>query len=555
MAIKGRDREFRVKKLTYIDFKPLNMDRVLTMLFPRLRFDGYGTRRPPRKFDLTVDDFVREYTKDPSIFVGFGEHCEVVTRWIETDLMDLVNRGRPNQALAAPRPLHGNTYKFRNARHARDYGAAEQLYWMLYAARNGRGQAARDGLRRFFFAGLDLHTDQYDPSAFIDVETQALLHFDRQVTGDMKDSQEPERFPPLCVGQVDLMADDVLRLLAYERYVPRSVLVEYLKTLFAFHLGLYFLRLVKLLPVLVRRRSGDPACAPANCPVQPGEVHAHGTCPHRIGLLVDLGHDLDSSMADLARRSADAHYRRIPPYVRAQYLVRKLDEFADYLSRKIGRLPLPSVGFFRVGDLLQLLEPPHAAEREAYFRARLARLVEDTGGRSGDEIDPELDRVKGMGLNDFDLFIEMLMALRGSYHRRYITEFLDSVFKRRDSGIMHQSRGRARRFVLGSRLLEVLLQVAVLQSSDTGFSTRALRIDELLTFLRERYGLYVDRLPPGDGFGVPGIDDLAALRGNMASFRKRLREVGCFRDLSDAFVTQTIMPRYTIGPSDIGGEM
>ena len=186
MAIKGRDREFRVKKLSYVDFKPVSMDRVLTMLFPRLRFDGYGTRRPPRKHDLTVGDFAREYTKDPRLFAGFGEHLDIVERWIETDLMDLVNRGRPNQALAAPRPLHGNTYKFRNARHARDYGAAEQLYWMLYAARGGRGQAARDALRRFFFAGVDLHTDRYDTSARVDVETQALLHFDRQVTVDMK---------------------------------------------------------------------------------------------------------------------------------------------------------------------------------------------------------------------------------------------------------------------------------------------------------------------------------------------------------------------------------
>ena len=552
MAIKGRDREFGVKKLSYVDFKPVSMDRVLTMLFPRLRFDGYGTRRPPRKHDLTVRDFAREYTKDPRLFAGFGEHLDIVERWIETDLMDLVNRGRPNQALAAPRPLHGNTYKFRNARHARDYGAAEQLYWMLYAARGGRGQTARDALRRFFFAGIDLHTDRYDTAARVDVETQALLHFDRQVTVDMKDSQEPERFPPLCVGQVDLLADDVLRLLAYERHVPRSVLVDYLTTLFAFHLGLYYLRIIKLLPTLVRRRSADPTCAPGNCPVEPGAMHAHGGCPYRVYVLVDMGHALDGRMADLARRSADAHYRRVPLYVRSQYLVRKLDEFAEYLSRKVGRLALPSTGYFGVGDLLQLLEPPHAAERDGYFKMRLAGLIEDTGGHSRDEIDPELARVTGMGLTDLDLFIEMLMALRGSYHRRYITEFLDSLFKRRDAGMMHQSRGSARRFVLGSRLLEVLLQIAVLQSSASGFSTRALRIDELLTFLRERYGIFVDRLPPGDGFGAPGIDDLAALRGNVAHFKERLREVGFFRDLSDAYVAQTITPRYTITASKGG---
>ena len=105
MALKGRDREFRLEKLSYIDFKPLNMDRVLTMLFPRLRFDGYGTRRPPRRHELTIGDFAGEYTRDPSAFIGFDAYPDVVERWIETDLMDVVNRGKPNQALAAPAPV------------------------------------------------------------------------------------------------------------------------------------------------------------------------------------------------------------------------------------------------------------------------------------------------------------------------------------------------------------------------------------------------------------------------------------------------------------------
>lgn len=552
MALKGRDREFRLAKLSHIDFKPLNMDRVLTMLFPRLRFGGYGTRRPPRRNELTIGDFTGEYTKDPSAFVGFDQHRDVVERWIETDLMDVVNRGKPNQALAAPRPLHGNTYKFRNARHARDYGAAEQLYWMLYHARGGRGQAVREALTRFFFPGVDPHTDRYDSSVTVDVETQALLHFDRQVTVDMRDSQEPDRLPPICVGQVDLLADDALRLLAYEPYMPRSVLVEYLKTLFAFHLGLYFLRTMKLLPALVRRRSADPTCAPANCPVSPGRMHAHGSCPYRVYLLADLGNDPDSPMAELAGHSADVHYRRISRYVQAHYLLRKLDEFADYLSRKVGKAAVPAGGYFGVGDLLQLLEPPHAGERDGYFKMRLAGLLEDTGGSAGGEIDPEIRRVSEMGLSDLDLFIEVLMALRGAYHRRYITEFLDSVFKRRDAGLMHQPKGGARRFALSSHLLEVLLQIAVLESSGSRFATRELRVDELLTFLRERYGIYVDRLPPGDGFATPSINDLAALRRNAEDFKGRLREVGFYRDLSDAFVTQTITPRYTISVSDGG---
>ena len=97
---------------------------------------------------------------------------------------------------------------------------------------------------------------------------------------------------------------------------------------------------------------------------------------------------------------------------------------------------------------------------------------------------------------------------------------------------------------------EVLLQIAVLrQDTPSGpFYTGELRIEALLTWLRERYGLHIDRLPRGDGFGAPSIEDRAALRENTAAFTARLREVGFYRDLSDAYVSQTLTPRYRIEP-------
>ncbi len=88
------------------------MDRVLTMLFPRLKYDGYLSRFGRAKL-LEIKDFLDEFLGHPEWFDGFEKHKEVVKRWIETDLLDLVNRGKFNQAVADPRPLHGNTYKFR----------------------------------------------------------------------------------------------------------------------------------------------------------------------------------------------------------------------------------------------------------------------------------------------------------------------------------------------------------------------------------------------------------------------------------------------------------
>jgi len=553
MSVKGRDKEFRIPKTTYVDFKHIEMDRVLTMLFPRLKYDGYASRRPPRGGDLTVEEFLEDFLEHPEWFAGFDRFPEVVRRWIETDLMDVVNRGKANQAVAAPRPLHGNTYKFRNAKHTRDYGAAEQIYWMLFYARKGKGQAARDALKQFFFPGIDLVTDRYDPDVSVDVETQAILRLDHQVTQDMKDSKEPSRFPPLCIGQADLLADDVLRLLAYEPYIPRSVLVDYLKTLLAFHLALYHLKLMHLLPKMVKQCAGNDLCNIKDCPVNPGQDNALEGCPYRIAVIVDMGDASNERMAELARKSADRFYRQIPAFVHANFVVKKLDEMAEYLSKKTGKLATPASGFFTVGDLVSLLKPEYDSDREAYFKFRLASLIEGSSTGS-DELDPEIREVTAMGLGDFESFIEILMAYRGKYHRQYITECLDSLLlKNKDTGLLAQARtkGSPRRFVLGSKLLEVLLQLAVLTQENGRFATREVRIEELLAFLRERYGLFIDRLPEfmqNSG----SILDRRALRLNLEAFKRRLREIGFYEDLSDAYVTQKVTPRYAITKTSQG---
>ncbi|HCB1925584.1 TPA: hypothetical protein MYQ54_001413 [Escherichia coli] len=550
MSIKGRDKEFRTPKTTYVDFKHIELDRVLTMLFPRLKYDGYASRRPPRGGDLTVEEFMEDFLEHPEWFAGFDRFPQVVHRWIETDLMDVVNRGKANQAVAAPRPLHGNTYKFRNAKHTRDYGAAEQIYWMLYYARKGQGQKVRDALRKFFFPGIDIVTDHYDPTASVDVETQAILRLDHQVTQDMKDSKVPSRYQPLCIGQADIMADDILRLLAYEPYIPRSVLVDYLKTLMAFHLALYHFKLLQMLPKLVKQRSGNDLCTTKECPINPGLDNVLEGCPYRVAPVVDMGDVNNPHMAELARKSTDRLYRQIPAFVQANYVVKKLDEMAENL-RLQGKLTLPSGGQFTVGDLVSLLKPEHDSNREAYFTARISRLIEESG-TNGDELDPEIRDVSLMNLNAFDKFIEILMAYRGKYHRQYITECLDSLLlKNKENGLLAQSRtkGSPRRFVLGSKLLEVLLQIAVLTQDSGRFVTREVRIEELLAFLRNRYGLHIDRLPEGTQANS-SILDRRALRLNLEAFKRRLREIGFYEDLSDAYVTQKVSPRYAIERND-----
>ena len=92
-----------------------------------------------------------------------------------------------------------------------------------------------------------------------------------------------------------------------------------------------------------------------------------------------------------------------------------------------------------------------------------------------------------------------------------------------------------------------MLQLAVLsKGGDLGFHTKELRVDELLSFLKTRYGIFIESLPKTDVFCDQSIDVNSALRDNLAGFKRRLREIGFYSDLSDAYVTQTITPRYQI---------
>ena len=198
-------------------------------------------------------------------------------------------------------------------------------------------------------------------------------------------------------------------------------------------------------------------------------------------------------------------------------------------------------------DAIGLLDDKYEADREIFFDMRVRRILDD----EEEPLAPELQTIIDLGLSRFETYLELIMHYRGAFQRKYLVDCLDSMFlKGRPGELLTQPRGKSgvRRFVLDSRLLEVLLQVCLVQHDKNGRPrTRPMRVDEVLDTLRTRYGIYIDTLPPEDGFHGPDLPDQAALRANTAAFVDRLREIGYYRDLSDAYLTQTVTPRFTMG--------
>jgi hypothetical protein len=525
------DKEFRHPAVSYLDYKQLDMDRVLTALLPRLWWKGSPSVLIGSPRDLTVEDFVATIAGKPEWFAGFDD--DITRRWVETHLLDLVNRGRPGQAIAGLRPLHGFTYRFRVARRSRPYGADEQLYWMIYHAANGRGVKILDHLKRFFFAGVDPRTDRPSHGLEVDVETQALINLCEAVKGDITDREarvkDRKVYPPLEPAASDLLVDDIGRLLYHQGVIPRSVMVDHMKILFAFHLARYQLRIMKLLPAWVAGERTPPSG----------------------GFFLDVAGVPGTTAARLAERSARVWYGRIPDFVQATFTVKKLDDLARHLV-KIGKLRRPPGDVFGIEQLLGLLGPAHKTDRARFAESRLPRVLEGASSSDGN-LEADIADLLQLGLDPFTTYIEIITAYRVGFHRRYLTDCLDSLLlKHRPGAMIAQPRRAERRFILDSRLLEVLLQLALLRPDGAGaLQTASIRLDEFLAVLRDRYGLYIDELPPSDGFDQPSITDHAALRENRAAFVARLREIGFYSDLSDAYLTQTITPRYRLRPDDL----
>src|SRR5580658_6441239 len=132
MKLRKQDQEFRNPRVFYPDPKNIDLDRVLINLFVLLKCEGTrpATRGRQKTEFERVDVHLEALTKMPGV-TGFSEHGEIARRWLETDIFDLVNRGRPTEAVSSLRPLHLDAHKIRVAKHCRDYNHGEALYAML----------------------------------------------------------------------------------------------------------------------------------------------------------------------------------------------------------------------------------------------------------------------------------------------------------------------------------------------------------------------------------------------------------------------------------------
>ena len=261
-------------------------------------------------------------------------------------------------------------------------------------------------------------------------------------------------------------------------------------------------------------------------------------CPFVPEIVIDLTNDPALGLAVLARASAARHLSLIPDYVRAVFVVNRLKDYASVQGATGRRTPTATLE-----ELVAILRNP-PSDLEGFFNARIADVLV-TDGRGDEEEDRIVRDILSLDVSALDKFVEMVCLQRLRNEAKRVTELVDSLTqKNRRGGFLRQTAGpRAPRwFALDSHLLETLVQIAVVQRGGNGLRSRTVLIDEFVNWLWERYGFIVY----APGFREVQAEEHAAWQINERSLRERLHEIGFFVDLSDAYNSQTLRPRYEV---------
>ena len=517
MALKLNKEEgvFRNEMIFTVDAKAINIDNTMVNLFMLLRHNGQRPKQRTRSgsssiIDIDVLKNVFKKMESDGEMIGYNEYPEAGELWIRNNLVNMVSRGNVDkEKISSLRPIHLESYRVRNVPNTRDYFSADQVYLML-----GCNPAVKEDLKNFLMEGWDPITNKINAGKDLDVDSLGLLHIIKNVNPGFLDSSSTlNQIEPLLKKDAELYCDDVKRLLRYKSRIPRNVLIDYLKTITSFHLSVYIQKTLYLLPKMVEQGTMDVT--------------------DNWSIVVDATDNFESKISKVAGKDAEGMMKRIYDYIKATFQI----------NAALRKLKKDKTNTAHLKEALHILNEK-SPEFERYFEALWDILYNDL---DKDDQDLVNDLVK-YEQSYFDRYVEFIIKAKGSYQYKYNIQMIDNLAqKNNDRGFMAQGRSKKhpRRYMLGTRLLETFVQILVLDTDGTKYTTKSMSIEDLMQKIRDRYGLIINGLGE-ERFSDADVNTHLAFKENVEAFKHKLRQIGFYNDLSDAYLLQKVRPRYEL---------
>lgn len=503
---------FRNELVLAADAKSVNLDNTLTNLFMLLRNNGARINMRVKKEHTFVSmvEYLENLEKHGSI-VGLSEHKDVAEDWLRCNLVNMVFRGNiVKEKISSLRPVHLESYRIRNIAQTRDYNSSDQIFLMLRMK-----PEILESLKDYLSRGWDNVTRNISKNQQLDVDSAGILQLIKNIQIDPKSTTQVKNVRPLLESQANLFCDDILRLLVYKDAIPRNVFIEYLRTLIGFHLSLYTQKIIHLLPTMVKEGTRN--------------------IEDDFSVIVDVTDNFESRVSRFACEDMEKTINGLYGFFKASFEINAVQKRYESSMTNIDS----------VDELLAILK-----NKPDNFDAFYENKFIDILGRFKPEEEEDkktlLDSVQ-YEESFFDKYVMTLLKAKGAYQYRYFQQFLDALsMKNTDYGFIADGRSRKhpRRAVLGSRLLETLVQILVLEPKEgAGFTSHSLSIDDLISKLRSRYGIVINGLNERK-YSDADLETHLAFKENVDAFKNKLRQIGFYTDLSDAYILQKIRPRY-----------
>ena len=295
------------KDIFYVDVKSVKLDRVLTNLFIKMYADGAPVYMSFRK-EYTIDILKENLAilENQGVIRGVTDNPDGVEDWLRSSLLELVNRGNVvKEHVSTLKPLHLLSFRVQNSKYCRDYRASDQLYLMLRS-----NPEVMHGLVRYLSKGWDKQTGELVKSEDLDVDTTGILYITKPLKERKTLNKVAESIPqPFLREQAALFNDDIRRLLLYKDKLPRAVFIDYLRILCGFHLALYAMKVIYLLPKMVDAGSRQVV--------------------DDWSMLLDVTDDLDSIVSTYACKDVERLQNSIGKYIRATYMADIIQDRKD----------------------------------------------------------------------------------------------------------------------------------------------------------------------------------------------------------------------------------
>ena len=534
-------RRTKFDKLFSIELNDFDVERLLPTLFNLVVTRGRN-RTSGSNETRNITEFVAKLATNTNVRGFEGEGLMLLEQWVRAVSLTVGQAGRDKsrEKIEFVSPTTLLTYKTGLPKpSSRQRNVPRFLYnamctFGLEGNSNERRLNLQLWLKDVFGNGLQMqdtppYEGRYDGSADVDIHTLLTLRLLEGFDTGAISNQELDEPKPCLPDQAQQIGENVLLLLrGYRSLLPPMFISKMLMATINLDLLTYTLRLMSGISVLCRtgKMPTDNSMSPEIYLDVTGDRTSQSDSLARLCVERDLeatGKFFENNLRlftlDRIRERSEALQSLVP--VNANISV---SQYFEYLLSIESSEHIKVHAEFELGEIRnESLSDTSSESEQQQIKEELRDLITRKGPIAAlDSILCEAQR--SQGVQNYSKWYKGVGGLNRPYGL-----------------LLGNTQGpRNWRYVLTDELLRTLVYLNAVDRHRDNINkaspVASIRLDEFMTWMHERFGIVIDR-PPRE---LDSSSSRAAAATNFNAFKRRLRQTGFFRGLSDDFNVQNL---------------